>query len=850
MQKTHCRPGRIIRLEAAPEAGLRRFLSELPALPDGEKKTTWVTLTRTGTFTDPRYGTFDITRTMLQEMVANFDKGTYGQDIFLDVAHKPQDGAAAKILKLSVEGDRLRALVEWTPFGLEAVEKRGFRYLSAEYHENWKDNEAGNAHGCVLLGGGLVTRPCIKRLDPVQLSEAGGGDAPVLLHPTLKSQLLKEHEMKFAELLKKLQEQLAGLKLSEAVIADIAKAAAKALESVEDEGVAKSLCEGFADAGKAMAAQLGDKPAVIQLSMPAPGQVDVAGAVAKALADRDAATKKLAEDLEAKRKTLSEQIGAAAGLDEDLRKSLTESAAGLITPEMTADQVKRLGETMIAQGNQIAAAKKLSGYGYHVAGRAHIEVPDEAPKKLTEMVHAALKQTGAYHIGALALPEKEHPFVTKVLAEFDARHGQQLHNELKLLSGGQANTGDYYMPAAIQREVIRVALSDLNVLQLVRTATDPKATATTEIPFEVRPTAALANDGIVYEGQGIPRYQTRTDHETAFLTPMKLGMKWTNELAFLTRNGPVAWDAVGENLSANARLMREMIARRVANELQRASDSFGAIAVSAENISSQFDGSKSQFKTANFPVVRPFQARDLKGNAVGIAENPITVVIAGTAIQPWDGTGKQAAGTYYRVLNWNLGYFQVVDKDGNPVTPAGTGTNTVAYSKASNVMKVDLDVPAGSTNEKQLNKLLQAVGSRKAMLASQRYVGTDFLLMSPSLNDTITNAEQFEESHAKNGTVLAVNGDLQTIKGVPAVGTNQPGIDLGDERIILGSRGLLGYTVAKPYAIEGAPFEVVDSSGNPTGEKQVYGEEYNVIKVPGPVSGYMTSILAYSDTNR
>lgn len=850
MQKTHCRPGRIIRLEAAPEAGLRRFLSELPALPDGEKKTTWVTLTRTGTFTDPRYGTFDINRTLLQEMVVNFDKKTYGQEIFLDVAHQPNDGAAANILKLSVEGDRLRALVEWTPYGMDAVKKRGFRYLSAEYHENWTDNEAGNAHGCVLLGAGLVTRPCIKRLDPVQLSEAGGGDAPVLLHPTLKSQLLKEHEMKFTELLKKLQEKLAGLKLSEAVIADIAKAASKALESVEDEGIAKSLCEGFADAGKALAAQIGDKPAVIQLSMPAPGQVDVAGAVAKALADRDAATKKLAEDLESNRKALTEQIGAAAGLDEDLKKSLTESASGLITPEMSTDQVKRLGEAMISQGNQIAAAKKLSGLGFRVSGRAHIEVPDESPKKLTEMVHAALKQTSAYANGFLRLPEKDSPHVTRILSEFDAIHGQQLHNELKLLSGGTANTGDYYMPAAIQREVIRVALSDLNVLQLANVNTDPGATATTEIPYEVRPAAALANDGIVYEGQGIPRYQTSTGHETAFLTPMKLGALWSNELAFFTRNGPVNWDAVSENLTANARLMNELVAKRIANELQRASDAFNAIAVSAENITSQFDGSKSTFKTANFPVVRPFQARDLKGNAVGSAVNPIAVVIAGTAIQPWDGTGKQAAGTYYRVLNWNLGYFQVVDKDGNPVTPAGSGTNTVAYSRATNVLKVDLDIAGGSTYEKQLNKLLQAVGARKAMLGSQRYVSTDFLLMSPALNDTITNAEQFEESHAKNGTTLSVVGDLQTIKGVPAVGTNQPGIDLGDERIILGRRGLVNYTVAKPWSINGAPFEVVDANGNATGQKQVYGEEYNVIRVPGPVSGYLTSILAYSATNR
>ena len=69
--------------------------------------------------------------------------------------------------------------------------KRTVAYLSAEYHENWRDNEAGNPHGCVLLGAGLVTRPCIKRLDPVQLSEADG-ESVLLLHPKLLNDLISE----------------------------------------------------------------------------------------------------------------------------------------------------------------------------------------------------------------------------------------------------------------------------------------------------------------------------------------------------------------------------------------------------------------------------------------------------------------------------------------------------------------------------------------------------------------------------------------------------------------------------------------------------------------------------------
>jgi hypothetical protein len=130
--------------------GRVRFLSQSVQLADGATQT-WVTLTRTGDFSDPRYGKFSITPDMLGQMVSNFDKRVLGQDVFIDVSHKPSDGAAGKVMKLSVEGGRLRALVEWTPFGVDAIKQRGFTYLSAEYHEAWMDNEKQQPHGCVLL---------------------------------------------------------------------------------------------------------------------------------------------------------------------------------------------------------------------------------------------------------------------------------------------------------------------------------------------------------------------------------------------------------------------------------------------------------------------------------------------------------------------------------------------------------------------------------------------------------------------------------------------------------------------------------------------------------------------------
>lgn len=283
------RPGRHFFLEAGDGPGVTRVLSSQIELAEGVRQS-WQTITRTGSFTDPRYGRFEITRQMLLQMVANFEAGVVGQDVFIDVAHRPGDGAAAKVLKLMVDRDRLRGLMEWTPYGIESVRERGYAYLSAEFHDNWQDNEQGKAHGCVLLGAGLTTRPVIKRLDPVQLSEALGEDTRFAIHPSLLKHL--ESEMNPIE---QLRIFLLSLGLTEAHIAPLIAEATKQLSAAGEEAAKQlAVVDTFKSAGKTLSEQiktLGGAPAQINLSVPALAGLDdaaVASAVAKALAQRDA----------------------------------------------------------------------------------------------------------------------------------------------------------------------------------------------------------------------------------------------------------------------------------------------------------------------------------------------------------------------------------------------------------------------------------------------------------------------------------------------------------------------------------------------------------------------------------
>lgn len=127
---------------------------------------------RVGTFTDPRYGKFDITSKMLDEMVKNFSEGVRGVRPALDYKHDSDDKAAGWFKKLYVKGEELWAEIEMTPAGEKVLSDKEFGYTSADFDTNYQDNETLKKFGCVLLGAGLTNRPAIKRMESViQLSE-------------------------------------------------------------------------------------------------------------------------------------------------------------------------------------------------------------------------------------------------------------------------------------------------------------------------------------------------------------------------------------------------------------------------------------------------------------------------------------------------------------------------------------------------------------------------------------------------------------------------------------------------------------------------------------------------------
>ena len=871
---------RRIRLSQGEQRSVRFLSGAKVSLPAG-KTESWVTITRTGTFHDPRYGEFSITPTMLAQMVQNFDAGILGVDIFIDAQHRPENGAAAKFKSLKVEGDRLRALVQWLPYGADAVKNKCMVYLSAEYVEDFIDNEKRQSHGPTLLGAGLTTRPVISRLDPVdpdaiELSHESLSAGPTLLHPQLVRQLSQDWSARMDKHLKALLAALTAMTLSQDTVDSLAEAYKLAAGNLgDDDDKLKALAQQFEATGKKLAAaKPGERVTLSIEGLPTapqsrdpqsatPEQIEamVSKQLAKAREAEETAARKLAQDTTARRKVFTDAVDAAEGLSDETKSDLKKQLSELITPEMSEDQVKRLAEYQISQAHNLEAARQLAQQGYQDTrtGAPRITVDESnGIKRLSSEIRKNLAGTSAAMKGEIRLvqADKLPAFAQKVLSCFDQLHGRRLDAERRIMlsEGGNVQISDTDLPVSFMREVITEVFADNNVMNLIQTLTDLGATGTTQIPYEEQGDASsIPNDGVVYEGRGIPRSGVRQKMDLAYILPMKLAMTLTVEVMHFTRTSQINWEAWGRNMASNARIIRELIARRILNELQRVADAYGAATVTDEAVHAQLDGNNSIITLAEFPLVRPFQQYDMQGETVGAVENPITISItvggSPVSVTAWDGTGTQAAGTYYRVVNYNLSKIQLVDEDGDPLTPTATAS-AVSYSHATNVQKFVLDVPGDTTLERHLNGLLQAVGARKATMNAELRGLPNYQFMSPVLNDIITNAENFTAQARRDGANTSAQGDLETIKGIPAWSTNAAGVDLGDHRILMGQRGMLSYVVAKPFSVDDPPSDARDSDGRFTGEKEAYGVEFSAIKVPKPLRKRHTSVIAYNAADR
>lgn len=852
------RQARHFLLAEAEAPGRVRFLSVAVALAEGAK-TSWVTVTRTGTFTDPRYGQFDITPAMLAQMVSNFDARVLGQDVFIDVAHKPNDGAAAKVLKLAVEGSKLRALVEWTTFGVQAVRERGFTYLSAEFHEDWHDNEKGNAHGCVLIGAGLTTRPVIKHLDAVALSAPNDEDedAKLAIHPTLLKSLTESHDMN--KHLKALQAALVLLALAPAAQAPIIDSFNKLLaETGEDDAKGEALVATFTAAGKALSEHLktlgqAANTGNITLQVGAPTQVDVAKEVQRVLAEQAAAQAQAATTLAGKVKILSDAVNASKALGDEDKATVLAEMQPLVTAELSDAQVQGLATFALAQASRVDAARQLATLGYNPpSGSVHITVESgNQIKALQEQVDRRLGLTNAdasvrYSRTGGQLLKQNQQFAERCLAEFDRLRGADLAQEHKMLSAGTGRVTDTSVPVVFERTVLREALYNLTGLSFVDVGTVPFASVVS-IPYSYRDTTAAGiSNTRTYEGQAISRAGVIQTSEDARPVPQKLAMRITNEMRYLLGGSPIDFDPLAENTRNVIRVIGEDTDRLIQNEVLRSADE-ALKATQADTLTAQVNGTNKIFVLTQFPVVRPRAVYDLQGTLVGSVQNPITVSLNAIARTEYTG-GTLAAGLYW-VMDYNLGEIRFVNELGVLQTPTSAWVLTVNYTYTQNVSKVDLVAVGAEKTGDIYDRVLQSVGSRKVVIENDRYYMANTLLMSGAVDNALSQAFTFQANSSRPGSGLNADGSVGVVKGIPVFNTRAPGLDTADARIVVAERGNTRFRMMRPFQMSELS-QARDTNGNFIGMQEGYGEQFLICHTPTQRKNATTSVVLYSSTAR
>lgn len=132
-----------------------------------------VQVLRVGKFNHPKYGEFEITPLVLQEMKENYDNKIRGVDIAFDYFHDSDKEASGwpTELYLSDNGNSLWAKVDWTPLARKKLAEREIRYFSPDFAFKWQDPETGVTYKNVLFGGGLTNRPFVKDMAAIVAAE-------------------------------------------------------------------------------------------------------------------------------------------------------------------------------------------------------------------------------------------------------------------------------------------------------------------------------------------------------------------------------------------------------------------------------------------------------------------------------------------------------------------------------------------------------------------------------------------------------------------------------------------------------------------------------------------------------
>jgi len=128
-----------------------------------------------GTYYHEYWGELTYTPEKLARMVKNFHDGVYGQELPVDIDHELKlSGAVGYITDMRIgTAGAIEVKVDWTDRGTTLLAEDRFKYVSADYFEEWQSPVTGEWIRDVPAGMAICTHPYFKTdvLRPLAASE-------------------------------------------------------------------------------------------------------------------------------------------------------------------------------------------------------------------------------------------------------------------------------------------------------------------------------------------------------------------------------------------------------------------------------------------------------------------------------------------------------------------------------------------------------------------------------------------------------------------------------------------------------------------------------------------------------
>ena len=139
------------------------------ALSDEEARFVY-NLLPVGEFYDKRYGRVSITPEKIQQMAENFGKCP-AYEVPVKLGHSDGAKSPGKVIGVEAKPEGLEITMSVDADTAQAINNKQYRYMSAEFDEDYHDKKTGDNVGAVLLGAALVNQPAHPYVAPLVLAD-------------------------------------------------------------------------------------------------------------------------------------------------------------------------------------------------------------------------------------------------------------------------------------------------------------------------------------------------------------------------------------------------------------------------------------------------------------------------------------------------------------------------------------------------------------------------------------------------------------------------------------------------------------------------------------------------------